>query len=302
MCTRIKRGIKNRIDFSCEVGVRKWKEKYEWFWDICLGTFPFSRHTEFIGIPKPSLGLVQRFFLMILQFFRLGSLSNFTNFSGKDENRYRKIEFYVVIWLFVFCVLLLSHTKWPSSFAIAGCLQWSLLWDVVLGIVLLLGYLGLGFVFWCLICKYSRPYWLLVYLIAGGGLLLIDPLYVICLICGYRLLDIFSLHLGRIFVDEPKNVGVLSRNRSLSLFLINYFEIIIVFAIMYLATRSIRYTDSGNIIITTLEAFYFSAVTITTLGCSNMVAKSSLGMGLVVLESILGLTIIALVLHELLKK
>lgn len=121
-------------------------------------------------------------------------------------------------------------------------------------------------------------------------------------IVGYRLLDIYSLHLGSIFIDRLRRVDILSPRRSLILLGINYLEIILAFAIMYLATNSIGYSDGNNLITTRTEAFYFSAVTITTLGCGNMVAKSSLGMGLVVLESILGLTIIALVLHELLKK
>jgi len=136
-----------------------------------------------------------------------------------------------------------------------------------------------------------------------GFLILLLNLYALCplwyFIVGiviYRLIDIFSTQLGIIFIDRLKNGDIRSLNRSFLLLGINYFEIIVGFAIMYLATRSIGYSNCSNIITTPIDALYFSAVTITTLGCCDMKPIPPWGMGLAALEPILGLIIIVLVI------
>jgi hypothetical protein len=134
----------------------------------------------------------------------------------------------------------------------------------------------------------SHPVWFFVFR---------PPLWIfIVFIVVYRLSDILSAQLGIIFIDRLKNGGIRSLNRSLLLLGINYFEIIVGFAIMYLATRSLGYSNCNNIITTPTDALYFSAVTITTLGCCDMKPISPWGMGLAALEPILGLIIIVLVI------
>jgi uncharacterized membrane protein YidH (DUF202 family) len=75
----------------------------------------------------------------------------------------------------------------------------------------------------------------------------------------------------------------------------NYFEIIVGFAIIYLVTGTIRYYNCNNLITNPFEALYYSAVTITGVGASNMV-PISLGGILTATESILGLIFIVLVI------
>ena len=118
----------------------------------------------------------------------------------------------------------------------------------------------------------------------------------IYLIIGGRLADILSANLGIIFIDRYKNGGIRSINRSLLLIGINYFEIIVLFAIMYLASQSIGYSSCSNIITNPTEAFFYSMSIITTLGCSDMRPVSLIGTKLVGLESILGVILIVIVI------
>lgn len=113
----------------------------------------------------------------------------------------------------------------------------------------------------------------------------------------YRIVDGLNYRLSIVFVDRYKREwGLRSLNRSLILLLFNFFEIIIEFAILYLATNSIAYSSSKKIITTPLEALYFSTITITTLGYGDMTPISSLGQKLALLEPLLGLILIILVI------
>ena len=76
----------------------------------------------------------------------------------------------------------------------------------------------------------------------------------------------------------------------------NYCEIIIGFAVLYLATYSIGYSNSNKIITTPIEALYFSTVTITTLGYGDMIPISPLGQKLALLEPLLGFILVVLVI------
>lgn len=76
----------------------------------------------------------------------------------------------------------------------------------------------------------------------------------------------------------------------------NYCEIIIGFAILYLATYSIGYSTSNKIITTPIEALYFSTVTITTLGYGDMMPISPFGQKLALLEPLLGFISVVLVI------
>ena len=232
---------------------------------------------------------IVKIFMTILQFFRFFSLSKLKCILRDDKDIFRStfIESYVLVW-FGFLILLLNlYTLCP-------------LWCFIAGIVLFIGLLIFRF------CLQRHKYFIvLIVLLFGLFILGIDlwhPWYFIVGIVIYRLIDFFSTQLGIIFIDRLKNGGIRSLNRSLLLLGINYFEIIVGFAIMYLATRSLGYSNCNNIITTPTDALYFSAVTITTLGCCDMKPISPWGMGLAALEPILGLIIIALVLHELLKK
>jgi len=78
--------------------------------------------------------------------------------------------------------------------------------------------------------------------------------------------------------------------------MINYFTVVIGFAIFYLATQSIGNSNEGTAITKPIEALYFSVVTITTLGYGDMKPISMWEQRLALLEPLLGLVMVILIL------
>jgi len=100
----------------------------------------------------------------------------------------------------------------------------------------------------------------------------------------YCLIDGINYRLCIIFVDRyGKSWGLRSLNRSLMLLLINYCELIVGFALLYLVSAAVGFSESSPIS-THLEAMYFSIVTITTLGYGDIKPINSLGRWLCLLE------------------
>lgn len=113
----------------------------------------------------------------------------------------------------------------------------------------------------------------------------------------YRIIEGLAYRLSIVYVDQyGRRWGVRSVNRSLLLLTVNYCEIIIGFAILYLATHSIGYSNSDKVITKPIEALYFSVVTITTLGYGDMRPISPFGQGLALLEPLLGFVMVVLVI------
>ena len=145
-------------------------------------------------------------------------------------------------------------------------------------------------------------FWLVVVL---PLLLLFYPAFgVVSLIVvvGYRLVGAVNYPLCIIFVDtySPK-WRLRSLNRTLVLLILNYFEIIIGFASVYLRTQSIGYAGSLKPIVSRIEALYFSTVTITTLGYGDLQPISSLGRILAMVETIMGILLLVLVVSTFLR-
>ncbi|MCJ7572535.1 MAG: potassium channel family protein [Candidatus Thermoplasmatota archaeon] len=112
----------------------------------------------------------------------------------------------------------------------------------------------------------------------------------------YRLIDGLNYRLCIIFVDRyAEDWNVRSVNRSLIILMLNYFEIVIGFAILYLTTKSIGYSETNTIISTPLEGIYFSTITLTTLGYGDLNPINSTGQLLSVIEPIFGFVLIVLV-------
>ena len=112
----------------------------------------------------------------------------------------------------------------------------------------------------------------------------------------YFLINIVGYSLCIVFVDSyDKNLRPRSRNRSLILLIINYIEIIIAFAALYLITNSIV---GGNCqkITERMDAIYFSVVSITTLGYGDFTPINLCGKILIISETLMGLIFIVLVL------
>lgn len=119
-------------------------------------------------------------------------------------------------------------------------------------------------------------------------------LYIIVL---YGLIDLLNYRLCIVFVDRyQQDWGLRSLNRSLLLLMLNFFEIILGFAILYLATESIGYSNSNEAISTPIEALYFSTVTITTLGFGDIQPILKIGQKLAMLEVLSGFILVILVI------
>ena len=105
------------------------------------------------------------------------------------------------------------------------------------------------------------------------------------------------VHLRVIFVDRySKDWALYSYNRSLILLFLNYFEMVIGFAYVYLHFTLVGHSDCGTPIATVWEALYFSVVTITTLGYGDMHPISCYGRFFAALEPIMGIVLLILVL------
>lgn len=117
----------------------------------------------------------------------------------------------------------------------------------------------------------------------------------------YRLIDGFNYNLCILFVDQyKKDLGLRSLNRLLILLLINYLEIIIGFATLYLVTDSVGYKNGASLS-SQLDALYFSVITVTTLGYGDIVPIIEAGKWLCLTETFMGLILIVLVIGSFLK-
>jgi len=116
----------------------------------------------------------------------------------------------------------------------------------------------------------------------------------------YRTVDAVNYRLCILFVDRYKSEwGLRSLNRSLILLLINYLELIVGFGILYIHTNSIE-RNSDGLLVAPLNALYFSVVTITTLGYGDYSPITSTGQWLVMVETLLGFVLVALVIGSFL--
>lgn len=116
-------------------------------------------------------------------------------------------------------------------------------------------------------------------------------------IVGYRLIDGLNYRLCIVFVDRyQRGWGLRSLNRSLILLMLNFFEIILGFANLYLATKSIGYSNSTEVLTKPIEALYFSVVTITTLGFGDIEPILRIGQKLVILEVLSGFILVILII------
>ena len=126
----------------------------------------------------------------------------------------------------------------------------------------------------------------------------------VCWPAAYVLIEVVSYTLCIIFVDRhDPNWMLRSPDRSLILLLVNYFEIVAGFAILYIATGSAGDCPSPfsvptecTLITCPLDGFYFSLVTITTLGYGDFAPIGSFGRILSVLETSMGLIWIVVVI------
>lgn len=89
----------------------------------------------------------------------------------------------------------------------------------------------------------------------------------------YRLVDIIDYQMCNLLIDSQRpNWRVASTKRSLLLALMNLWEIVVSYAIFYLACAAIvRNAPEGGALATAIESLYFSFVTMATLGYGEFV-------------------------------
>lgn len=141
-------------------------------------------------------------------------------------------------------------------------------------------------------------FYVVTWFVALLGLLVfhnaVAPWLAIALVC-YRLVDGLNYRFCIIFVDRYKQGwGLRSLNRSLILLFLNYLEIVLGFAVLYLVTESV---GDGTVPISgRLDGLYFSVVTITTLGYGDMMPLGATGKTLAMIETIMGFVLVVLVI------
>jgi hypothetical protein len=108
------------------------------------------------------------------------------------------------------------------------------------------------------------------------------PTHLAVLVAVYRLIDIVSYRMFFIFVksqERPWSPDVL--RRSVLIVLLNFYECVACFALLYLRMGCVQ-NSSGSVLDTPATAFYYSLVTMTTLGYGDYLPNSELGRELVV--------------------
>ncbi len=122
------------------------------------------------------------------------------------------------------------------------------------------------------------------------------PRLLIFVIVIYCIVDGFNYRLCIIFVDRyARQWGLRSLNRSLILLLVNYLEIVVGFATLYLLTQSVGFSEK-QIVTCSLDALYFSMITITTVGYGDIRPICSIGRWLSIAETLMGIILIVIVI------
>jgi hypothetical protein len=267
-----------RIKDALHLGVEDWSE------DI--------KHS-FLLLKIKDIFWLERAVLSCVQFLRLIAFSNIKHFFSSDKmknnrlkSKHQIIEVYVIVWVGILFSLI-THISYSHLKIIVIIVVFWLLFVAYIVIKTMRDDKVFKRFCWCFIFCVIVLWGLLIL-----GIVWLLPGLVILFIAFYRLLEILSTQFGNIFVDREIN----SLNRSLLLIGINYLEIMVIFAIMFLATHSLKYSTCNNIVTTWRDALYFSALTITSFGCENMQPLAPWGTKLAAFELIVGLLVIVVVI------
>jgi hypothetical protein len=118
------------------------------------------------------------------------------------------------------------------------------------------------------------------------------------LIVTWRIVDVLSHHAGVLFIDrrvadwKPR-----SRERTLAFAFVSFIELMIAFAVIYLWTDAIVSSSDQAPLSTALDAIYFSAVTMTTLGFGDFTPVRGSGRFVVVLQLLTALAFVSIVIQ-----
>ena len=118
-------------------------------------------------------------------------------------------------------------------------------------------------------------------------LLTLAPWFVV--VCAvYRVADIISYQLCIILIDSQKpNWRLASIRRSFLFAMLNLYEIVVAYALLYLSIGNIvENTNGGLALESSVGAFYYSLVTMVTLGYGEFVPGDDLSRGIVIMHLI----------------
>jgi hypothetical protein len=112
------------------------------------------------------------------------------------------------------------------------------------------------------------------------------PRHLTMVLAIYRVFDIVSYRIFFLLVkSEVRPWTADTLRRSLVIVLLNFFEIVVAFAILYAATGSIASSAHPDIFIDSPGlAFYYSLITISTVGYGDYVPANSVGRALAMVE------------------
>jgi len=120
--------------------------------------------------------------------------------------------------------------------------------------------------------------------------------WLVIVLVWYITVDTFNYVLCIVFVDMHEEKWLpKSYSGSMIMLLINYLQLIVGFAVLYLCHGCIGYSDCGERITRAGEAFYYSTVTITTLGYGDMEPILPTGRILSSVETLMGIVLLVLV-------
>jgi hypothetical protein len=134
---------------------------------------------------------------------------------------------------------------------------------------------------------------ILSFVVFALALFLLHKFYwVFTLIIYWRLAEILIVQLSIIYTKKGNIIETANLFRTISLWAINFLEIIMIYAILYFSKNVlIIITDNiyRNLLIKPLDALYFSISTISTTGFGDIIVGSELGECLVFSEIIIGI-------------
>ena len=134
-------------------------------------------------------------------------------------------------------------------------------------------------------------------------ILLFYPFYRYSYCCQSIVLIFIIWRLAEILVYQSSIIyqGVASIPRSITLFLINFSEVIFIYAILYLSLGAIGYCNY-KAIQKPFEALYFSVLTILTAGSGDIITINSCGKILVFSETVIGILLLVIFFGVLIGK
>jgi ion channel len=161
----------------------------------------------------------------------------------------------------------------------------------------LVGYIGSRFG--------AKRAWMDVYVLAWAAalsFLFFEPYshpYVAIILAWYRIADVVNYRMYFIFVKSRGRPWESAQmRRSVALALINLYEVILAFAIIYLFTGAIQ-DSTGKIVTDHFTALYFSFVTMATVGYGDFIPANSMARNTVMAQIATVIVLIVMLLPAL---